>query len=213
MLYYIAVPLVWLFSHICFRIQVIGKENLPRKGGYILAPNHVSGFDPVIILPVSRWLPKLVTFAKKELFEKNFLLTWLFKQLGGEAVRGGGKDGVDTMSRTIAKCKAGHGLLIFPEGTRSKDGKLGSPKSGAFVVAAAAGVDMVPCRIIYDTPDGRAHFFCRVRVVFGQPIPAAQLDLGGEKRDMKKLRENKKLLVQCWEQMYEEHKFPERGNA
>ena len=35
----------------------------------------------------------------------------------------------------------------------------------------------------------------------------------GEKRDMKKLRENKKLLVQCWEQMYEEHKFPERGNA
>ena len=70
----------------------------------------------------------------------------------------------------------------------------------------------MPCRIIYDTPDGRSHWFCRVKVVFGQPIPAAQLDLG-EKRDMKKLRENKKLLVQRWEQLYEENKYPERGNA
>lgn len=213
MLYYIAVPVVWLFAHICFRIQVIGKENLPKKGGYILAPNHVSGFDPVVVVPVCRWLPKLLTFAKKELFEMNFFLTWLFKQLGAVAVRGTGKeDQADAMEQSIAACKNGHGLLIFPEGTRSKDGKLLNPKSGAFVVAAAAGVDMVPCRILYDTPDGRSKLFCRVRVVFGEPIPAAQLDLG-EKRDMKKLRENKKLLVQRWEELAEANKFEQKGNG
>lgn len=49
----------------------------------------------------------------------------------------------------------GETLLIFPEGTREKEGKLLPPKSGLFVIAAQAGVDVVPCRILYDTPDGK----------------------------------------------------------
>ena len=210
MLYYIAVPLVWLYSHLLFRIKVIGKENLPKQGGFILAPNHISGYDPVIILPVSRWLPKLVTFAKRDLFEIHPLLTWLFKQLGGVAVRGGGKEEMGALDDAIKGCKDGRGLLIFPEGTRSKDGKIGAIKSGAFVVASAAGVGMVPCRIIYDTPDGRCKFFCRVRVVYGEMIPAEQFAMG-EKRDMKKLRAAKQLLAQSWEELYQRNKFAERG--
>ena len=100
----------------------------------------------------------------------------------------------------------GRGLLVFPEGTRSKDGQLGTVKSGAFVVASAAGVDMVPCRILYDTPDGKMHVFCRARVCFGKPIPAAELAMG-EKRDMAKLRENKQRLIAAWTALYEENRF------
>ena len=55
----------------------------------------------------------------------------------------------------------GTGIMIFPEGTRTKTGKLGVIKSGAFVIAAAAGADMLPVRIIYGTKDGRLHLSAR----------------------------------------------------
>ena len=97
-------------------------------------------------------------------------------------------------------CKNGKTLLIFPEGTREKEGKLLPPKSGLFVIAAGAGVDVVPCRILYDTPDGKMHLFCRVRVIYGEPMPAAQFAMEG-RRDTKKLRANKQALLDAWEKM------------
>lgn len=68
------------------------------------------------------------------------------------------------------------GRWVFPEGTRTKDGNLGKLKSGAFVIAAEAGVDMIPCRIIYK--GGKMRVFGRCTVVFGKPIPAEKLKLG-----------------------------------
>ena len=110
---------------------------------------------------------------KKELFEINAFLTWFFRCCGGVCVRGT-KDEMAVISQTVEACKQGKTLLIFPEGTREKEGKLLAPKSGLFVIAAEAGVDVVPCRILYDTPDGRMHLFCKVRVIYGEPMPAAQ---------------------------------------
>ena len=92
---------------------------------------------------------------------------------GGVCVRGT-KDEMAVISQTVEACKQGKTLLIFPEGTREKEGKLLPPKSGLFVIAAEAGVDVVPCRILYDTPDGRMHLFCKVRVIYGEPMPAMQ---------------------------------------
>ena len=67
-------------------------------------------------------------------------------------------------------------------------------------IAAEAGVDVVPCRILYDTPDGKMHLFCRVRVIYGEPMPAAQFAMEG-RRDTKKLRANKQALLDAWEKM------------
>lgn len=212
MLYYILLPLAWLAWHIGFRIQVVGRENLIRDRGFILAPNHISAIDPVFVIVARFWGKKMLVFAKRELFEINGFLTWFFRKMGAVAVRGAAHDEKTVMDQTIAQCRGGRGLLIFPEGTRTKDGSVGILKSGAFVVAAAAGVDMIPCRIIYDTPDGRMHLFCRVRVVFGPAIPAEQLALG-EKRDMKKLRAAKQLLALRWEELYRQNRFPERKGA
>ena len=102
----------------------------------------------------------MVVFAKKELFEINGFLTWFFRCCGAVCVRGT-KDEMAAIEQTVEACKNGKTLLIFPEGTREKDGKLLPPKSGLFVIAAGAGVDVVPCRILYDTPDGKMHLFCR----------------------------------------------------
>ena len=207
MLYYILVPLAWVLAHIVFRPQVIGRENLIKGRGFILAPNHRSALDPVFIVLSDGyfWLHKMRIFAKKELFQGKPLLAWFLRQMGAVSVKNG-RDDLSTLDNTIRGCRTGRGLLLFPEGTRSKDGRLLPPKSGAFVVADQAAVDMIPCRILYDTPDGRLKLFCRIRICFGKPISAEQLALG-EKRNMVKLRENKKMLTAAWEEMGREYAF------
>mgnify|MGYP002232693875 CR=1 FL=1 len=65
----------------------------------------------------------------------------------------GTKEELEIIDRTVEACRAGETLLISD--TREKEGKLLPPKSGLFVIAAQAGVDVVPVRIRYDTPDGR----------------------------------------------------------
>ena len=199
-LYYILVPLAWLVWHLGFRIRVEGRENLKKvqTGGYILAPTHVSAIDPVFVA-ITRWGRRMVVFAKKELFEINPVLSWFFRSCGAVCVRGT-RDEVTVIQDTVEACKQGRTLLIFPEGTREKEGKLLPPKSGLFVIAAQAGVDVVPCRIHYDTPDGRMHLFCRVRVIYGEPMPAEQFAMEN-RRDTKKLRANKQALLEAWERM------------
>ena len=199
-LYYILVPLAWLVWHIGFRIRVEGRENLKKvqTKGYILEPTHVSAIATVFIV-VFRRGSRMVVLAKKELFEINAFLTWFFRCCGGVCVRGT-KDEMAVIMQTVEACKQGRTLLIFPEGTREKEGKLLPPKSGLFVIAAEAGVDVVPCRIFYATPDGKMHLFCRVRVIYGEPMPAVQFAMEG-RRDTKKLRANKQALLEAWEKM------------
>ena len=194
-LYYILLPLAWLVFHIGFRVECVGRENLKKvqTGGCILAPNHVSAIDPVFVVITRFWGKRMVVFAKKELFEINALLTWFFRCCGGVCVRG-------TIDKTVEVCKNGGTLLIFPEGTREKEGKLLPPKSGLFVIAAQAAVDVVPVRILYDTPDGKMRLFCKVKVIYGEPMPAAQFAMES-RRDLKTLRANKQALLDAWEKL------------
>lgn len=199
-LYYILVPLAWLVWHLGFRIRVEGRENLKKvqTKGCIIAPTHVSAIDPVFIV-ITRWGRRMVVFAKKELFEINAFLSWFFRCAGAMCVRGT-KEEAAVIDETVARCQNGESLLIFPEGTREKDGTFLQPKSGLFVIAAAAAVDVVPVRIHYETPDGKMKLFCKVRVVYGEPMPAARFAMES-RRDMKKLRANKQALLDAWEKL------------
>ena len=187
--------------HIGFRVHTVGRENLRKvqTKGCIIAPNHVSAIDPVFIVISRFWGRRMLVFAKKELFEINALLTWFFRCCGALCVRGN-KEELEIIDRTVEACRAGETLLIFPEGTREKEGRLLPPKSGLFVIAAQAGVDVVPVRIRYDTPDGKMRLFCRVNVIYGEPMPAAQFAMES-RRDMKVLRANKQALLDAWEQL------------
>ncbi len=143
-LYYILLPLAWLVFHIGFRVHTVGRENLRKvqTKGCIIAPNHVSAIDPVFIVISRFWGRRMLVFAKKELFEINALLTWFFRCSGALCVRGT-KEELEIIDRTVEACRAGETLLIFPEGTREKEGRFLPPKSGLFVIAAQAGVDVV----------------------------------------------------------------------
>ena len=200
-LYYILLPLAWLVFHIGFRVECVGRENLKKvqTGGCILAPNHVSAIDPGFVVITRFWGKRMVVFAKKELFEINALLTWFFRCMGALCVRGT-RDELETIDKTVEVCKNGGTLLIFPEGTREKEGKLLPPKSGLFVIAAQAAVDVVPVRILYDTPDGKMRLFCKVKVIYGEPMPAAQFAMES-RRDLKTLRANKQALLDAWEKL------------
>lgn len=200
-LYYILLPLAWLVFHIGFRVRTEGRENLKkiRTRGYILAPNHISAIDPVFVIITRFWGRRMIVFAKKELFEINAFLSWFFRCAGAMCVRGT-KEEAAVIDETVARCQNGESLLIFPEGTREKDGMFLQPKSGLFVIAAAAAVDVVPVRIHYETPDGKMKLFCKVRVVYGEPMPAAQFAMES-RRDMKKLRANKQALLDAWEKL------------
>ena len=200
-LYYILLPLAWLVFHIGFRVECVGRENLKKvqTGGCILAPNHGSAIDPVFVVITRFWGRRMVVFAKKELFEINVLLTWFFRWMGALCVRGT-REELDVIDQTVEACRNGGTLLIFPEGTREKEGKLLQPKSGLFVIAAQAAVDVVPVRILYDTPDGRMKLFCKVKVVYGEPMPAAQFAMES-RRDLKTLRANKQALLDAWEDL------------
>lgn len=197
-LYYSLLPVAWLLWHLVFRIRVEGSENLKKvqTKGYIVAANHRSAIDPVFIA-VTRMGQRMIIFAKKELFEVNALLTWFLRCVGAVSVRGT-KEERAVVDETIEACKNGRTLLIFPEGTREKENAFLPVKSGLFVIAAGAQVDVVPCRIIYETPDGRMKLFCKVRVCYGQPMPAEQFAMEG-RRDTRKLRANKQALLSAWE--------------
>ena len=203
MFYCIIVTAAWLVWHIGFRIRVTGRENLPKEGGFVLAPNHISAIDPVFVVIARFWGKRLLIMAKEEILQVNPVFTWMFRHVGVVGIERGRGD-VNVVDELIEDVRQGQGLLIFPEGTRSKTGQVGKVKSGAFVIASAAGVPMVPCRIIYEP--GRMKVFCRVRVCFGEPIPAEALYLG-ETKSASALRRNKALLTDAWQRLYDENKF------
>ncbi len=200
-LYYILLPLAWIVFHIGFRVECVGRENLKKieTRGCILAPNHISAIDPVFVVITRFWGRRMVAFAKKELFEINGFLSWFFRCAGAVCVRGT-KEELGVIDDTVAFCKEGGTLLIFPEGTREKEGTFLPLKSGLFLIAAQAAVDVIPVRIVYHTPDGKMKLFCKVTVHYGAPIPAGQFAMEG-RRDIKKLRENKQLLLEKWSEL------------
>ena len=209
LLYWILLPIVWVLAHILWRFEVIGRDHLKSvQDGrpYVIAANHIANLDPVFILiEVFSWR-RLYIPAKEELF-KNPLAGWFLHCMGAVSIDRGKGDTV-TLERLTESCKNGTGVLIFPEGTRTKTGKLGVLKSGAFVIAGAAGADMVPCRIIYGSKDGKMHLFCKICIVFGEPIPAAELQVTDASHKIAALRRMKNRLRDDLEQLLAENAFP-----
>lgn len=212
LLYWILLPTIWVLSRLIWRFEIIGRENLAavRDGRpYVIAANHIANLDPVFIaLTVFDW-KRLRILAKEELF-RNPLAGWFLRCMGAVSIERG-KGDTSTLDRVTEACRNGRGVLIFPEGTRTKTGNLGVLKSGAFVIAAAAGADMLPCRIIYGTKDGRFRLFCKVRICFGTPIPAAELQITDPKRKIAALRAMKNRLKDDLETLLEENKFEQQA--
>ena len=169
-----------LFYIIVYHIVIIGGENIPKeKGGYIIASNHVSNNDPPVVGITFKG--KYTFMAKEELFDINPLFTWLITKLGAFPVKRGAKDS-SAIDRALESLKEGRIFVIFPEGTRSKDGTLGRAKSGVTLIAAQAKAPVVPVFIRY----GRKKFRRNIYISIGEKIPAERFDVDISDRKMLK---------------------------
>jgi 1-acyl-sn-glycerol-3-phosphate acyltransferase len=137
--------------NILFRPWVRGSENVPRKGGAVLASNHLSFVDS-IFLPLKVKRP--VTFlAKSDYFTgkglKGALIRWFFKSTGQLPIdRSGGKASEDSLNTGLGVLERQLLLGIYPEGTRSPDGKLYRGRTGIARMILEAQVPVVPVAMI-----------------------------------------------------------------
>lgn len=158
------------------RLTVKGKENIPKKGGLCFVSNHRSIFDILLILAL---VGRPVGFiAKKELALIPFLNLWIFL-LGGLFIdRKNIRKALKTINMGIRQIKLGDAMMIFPEGTRSKDRKLLPFRSGAFKLATQSGAPIVPIAITGSYEVFEQTYRVRavpVSVTFAPPINTAEL--------------------------------------
>jgi glycerol-3-phosphate dehydrogenase (NAD(P)+) len=132
------------FFHLYFRMSRIGREHIPAEGPVIIAANHRSFLDPFVIACMSR--RPLYYVAKKELFAHK-LTAWFLNSLGAFPIDRGNAD-QDAMSTARAILRRGDVVLIFPEGTRTRPGTLGTPKRGVGRLALETGAPVVPVAVI-----------------------------------------------------------------
>ncbi|HZR47166.1 MAG TPA: lysophospholipid acyltransferase family protein [Candidatus Manganitrophaceae bacterium] len=163
MLYRIAHVVVYILARVFFRLKVIGEEHVPGAGGVLVAANHNSYFDiPFLGCALRR---RADNIAKSELFE-NRIVAAFFRALGGFPVKRGRVDRM-AMQEAVDRLKAGRLLAYYPEGTRSKDGRLQPAKSGIGLVVAQSGAVVVPA---YIRGTGPVRLFRPVTVLFGKPL-------------------------------------------
>lgn len=184
MFYWFVNLIIGLLARILFRIQITGLENIPGRGAFILASNHRSNLDPVIIAIVIK--RKLYFLGKKELFRSKFS-TKIFTMLNIIELN---REGIDraALKRGLIALHKGRGLLLFPEGKRSVDGRLGMAKPGVALFALGTGVPVIPA-FIKGTEKAlppRTHFIrpARIKLIFDKGlIPLKVTDRASRKSD------------------------------
>jgi 1-acyl-sn-glycerol-3-phosphate acyltransferase len=176
----------WLFKHVLigpwlrmlFKLSVEGEENLPEGGPAILAGNHLS-FSDSLFMPLL--VKRKVTFlAKQEYFTghgvKGVLSRWFFRSAGQVPIdRSSGSAARDALETGTKVLLAGQLLGIYPEGTRSPDGRLYRGKTGVARMSLETGAPVIPAVVIGTDkamPIGTRvpKFGSRIRVVFGKPL-------------------------------------------
>lgn len=170
LLYPLLNPLAVFICRIFFRVNVHYEENIPKKGGFILASNHLSYLDPVILGVAS---PRRLNFmARHDLFLNPFF-GWFIFSLGAFPVK---RDSADSsaMKEAIRRLKSGEALVLFPEGTRAVDRVSSQPQPGIGFLAAKAGVPVVPAFIkgtdVAMPKDAKSIRPARIDVYFGRQI-------------------------------------------
>jgi 1-acyl-sn-glycerol-3-phosphate acyltransferase len=151
-----------------FRLRASGVENIPAEGGFVLAANHTSNFDPWPLgLPL---FPRrqLRFMAKSELYW--FPLTPVLNAAGAFPVRRGERD-LEAIQTAVDLCRAGEVVVMFPEGTRRRKGlrkkHQARPHTGAARIALEAGVPLVPAAV---KGTDRLARLGPLRVAFGKPL-------------------------------------------
>lgn len=162
------------FMNTYVRVAARGLEHLPARGAFVLAPNHASHLDSPAVLTAIGNRRRVWVAAAEDYFFNTAVKRFLFGKVFDTIPFDRHADGIAGLRRCAEALRKGDGLLIFPEGTRSQTGAIQPFKIGPAVLAAEAGVPIVPVHIhrAYDLWR-KGQRFVRpgtVRVTFGAPV-------------------------------------------
>lgn len=180
LLYSFGKVILYPFYKLLYRFKVKNRDAIPAEGGVILASNHMSFADPVLLgLALKR---RLYFMAKSELFRNKFAAA-VIRALGAFPVERGAGDG-KAIKTGMDILSEGNVMTIFLEGGRTKTGELMRPRSGCALVAQQTQLPVVPCCI---TKKNFNHKFSRTTIHFGDPLSPQQLGLtpDGGRRELK----------------------------
>jgi 1-acyl-sn-glycerol-3-phosphate acyltransferase len=169
-----SVYVIGIYASLLNRFQVIGDENIPSSGGVLLASNHISGYETVFLpWAVIRRHPFQMLWApaKEELF-KNPFLGWLFQSWGAFPVR---RRRDVRAGKTLNDLLLTEKVMLFPEGTRHRDGKLGPGNRGVGKTIYEARPQVIPAALSGLNRWKFPGFGQQARVVFGRPIDFTDL--------------------------------------
>ena len=143
-LFYGSKVFMWVLAVTLFRFRVTGRHNIPLATGAVIASNHQSYLDPVIIGTAAR--RRTGYLARETLFKGNRFFRWLIIAFGAIPIslESRGKGGIRL---AVAHLKKKRHILVFPEGTRTRDGSVGPMHGGLKLIAQRAGVPIVPAAI------------------------------------------------------------------
>lgn len=132
-----------VFLNPLWKLRVYGKENVDPKGRYVITVNHQSMID----IPLMYALPKLnfKWVAKQEVYKWPLFGVVLLLHGDITIEEGSVRKARSFIGKGIERLKHGTSVIIFPEGSRSKDGEIKNFKEGAFLLAKEAGVEILPC--------------------------------------------------------------------
>lgn len=168
-------PLAVVLVRPAFRVKVVGRKNIPKKGAAILASNHLSALDHVV-LPMATRRP-IVNISKVEHFQSGKVKAWFFRQWSIIPVQRGKGDtaAMDAARKALADGKL---FCIYPEGTRSLDGKLHKGHTGVARLALEMRVPVIPCGMVgtYEAKPkgGKTRYFTKTAAVIGPPLDFSQ---------------------------------------
>ncbi|MCI0586597.1 MAG: 1-acyl-sn-glycerol-3-phosphate acyltransferase [Planctomycetes bacterium] len=164
---------VWYFCLLFLRVFYgLRVENRPTfPGPYILAPNHVSFLDPIVVQSASR---SRIVFLMTAVYWGSRGANWWYRFCRALPVYMGGRSNRPSLAAAVRALRRGRILTIFPEGSRSRDGRLQRGRPGVAMIATLARVPVVPVALIGTDralPVG-ARFLhrARIRVRFGEPL-------------------------------------------
>jgi 1-acyl-sn-glycerol-3-phosphate acyltransferase len=170
---------IWLAG---VRLDIRGLDRIPRHGAVVFMSNHQSNCDPPALVPL---LPRLLVLVKKEFFRVPVLGRGMVVCGFIPVDRRNREQALEAVEKAVQALQAGHSFVVYPEGTRSPDGRLQSFKKGVFVMALKAGAPILPISISGSSkimPKGK--FVIRpgrVRITFHEPVPTEGLTI--EDRD------------------------------
>jgi len=147
------------FCLLFFGIRFYGVENVPKKGGFILLCNHQCFLDPMfVVVPVNR----ICVFAARDSLFKVPVFGWIFRIYNCIPIKRNHAD-IGAIRDCIEKLKRNCGLVLYPEGTRTADGKIDRLKPGFTLLAKKAGVPIIPVVI-----DGAFECWPRTKMMFSR---------------------------------------------